>query len=262
MMSHQVVGMADAAAHLDDVVRSEATKNKETERNNDNEFNTRKNFLDKAVNALKEATYSQFNIVICTDQARDDFQDLQGQILPMNLLNLEISAGKFVDFQVYVFDTGKYLRHGKYERDHWWYWGNNKQFYDPAAMHVHFEVAQKKLDTTAIKAAQDQKTAEDKTAADAAAAANTTQATAAANEATTLKTEAAKKAADAQTAARNGQSDPSVAYGGGAPVGANYGSGAAGAGGYSDASAQAGVYADLSARGGNSSLPSNTKSSS
>ena len=39
----------------------------------------------------------------------------------MDLLNLEISQGKFVNLEVYVFDTGIYLRHGKYERDSWWY---------------------------------------------------------------------------------------------------------------------------------------------
>ena len=208
-VTQTVVGMADAAAHIEDVVREEAAKNKEAMRNEDNEFNIRKNFLDNAVNAIQQATCSQFNIVICTNQEHDDFQDLQGRILPMDLLNLEISQGKFVNFEVYVFDTGKYLRHGKYERDYWWYWGNNKQFYDPAAMHVHFEHAQKKLDPTQIKAAQDKKAAEDKTAADARNAAAATAKTAADNEAKTLKTEADKKKADAAAQAQ-GQGNPEV----------------------------------------------------
>lgn len=116
----------------------------------------------------------------------------------MDLLNLEISAGKFVNFQVYVFDTGKYLRHGKYEPNYWQFWGNTKKFYDPAAMHVHFDNAQTKRDANAIKAQQDQKAKEDKIAADAAASAKAAQTAAAANEAPKLKIEAARNAAEAK----------------------------------------------------------------
>ena len=229
-VTQTVVGMADAATHIEDVARSEAAKNKEAMRGQDNEFNIRKNFLDNAVNAIQQATYSQFNIVICTDQEKDDFQNLQGRILPMNLLNLEISEGKFVNFQVYVFDTGNYLRHGKYERDYWWYYGNSKQWYDPAAMHVDFSNAQKKLDAGAIAAAKktedDKKAVEDKTAADAKTAAAATANTASDNEAKTLKTEADKKTADAAAQAQ-GQGNPEVGAdpgitpynGGGAAVG-------------------------------------------
>lgn len=112
-----VVGVADAAAHIMDVARDEAAKCKEAAKNDDNEFNIRKNFLDNAVNSIKTATCGQYNIVICTDQQRDDFQNLKGQILPMDLLDVELSKGKTVNFQVYVFDTGNYLRHGKYEQD-------------------------------------------------------------------------------------------------------------------------------------------------
>ncbi len=194
--------MADAASHIMDLFREEAKKNKEDARVSDNEFNIRKNFLVNAVNAIKEATMSQYNIVICTDQEHDDFQALTGQILPMDLLNVEISAGKFVNFQVYVFETGRYLRRGRWELDSWGWWGESKQFTD-IFMHVHFETAQKKLDADAIKKATDQKAAEDKTAADAATAAKTTQDKAAALEAATLKAENDKKAADA--AAQAGQ---------------------------------------------------------
>ena len=226
-VTQTVVGMADAAAHIEDVVRQEAAKNKEAMRNEDNEFNIRKNFLDNAVNAIQQATCSQFNIVICTNQEKDDFQDLQGRILPMDLLNLEISEGKFVNFEVYVFDTGKYLRHGKYERDYWWFWGNDKPFYDPAAMHVHFTHAQKKLDPTQIKAAQDKKAADDKTADDAKKAAAAAEAQAKANEAQALKTEADKKKADAAAQAQ-GQGNPEV----GADMGITpYNGGSGGAGG-------------------------------
>lgn len=137
------VSVSDAAAHIMDTVREQQAK--EAARNNDNEFNIRKNFLDNAVAAIQDATYSQFNTVICTDQAHDDFQNLTGQILRMDLIDVEVAQGKVVNFQVYVFDTGKYLRHGKWERDHWWWWGASKVFHDSFAMHVHFEKAQPKI---------------------------------------------------------------------------------------------------------------------
>lgn len=97
-----------------DVARDEAAKCKAAADAGNNEFNVRKNFLVNAVNAIMEATYSQYNIVICTDQGHDDFQNLKGQIHPMDLLNVEIGQGKVINFEVYVFDTGNYLRHGKW----------------------------------------------------------------------------------------------------------------------------------------------------
>jgi hypothetical protein len=224
--------MTDAAAHIQKVTREMAAQTKDDMRNEDNEFNIRNQFLSNAVDAIKKATFSQFNIVICTNQEHDDFQDLQGQILPMDLMNLEISAGKFVDFQVYVFDTGKYLRHGKYESDYWQFWGNTKKFYDPAAMHVHFDNAQKKLDANAIKAQQDQKAKEDKIAADAAASAKTVQATAAANEAPELQIEAERKAAAAKANATQQPDAVTDVDGGVSP--------AVGDGGSSDAAASGG----------------------
>ena len=195
-----VVGIADAAAHIQDVAREQAAKAKEAARNDENEFNIRKNFLDNTVDAIRKATLSQYNIVIRTDQEHDDFQNLTGEILPMDLVEVEVATGKSVNFQVSVFDTGKYLRHGKWERDHWWWWGSTKQWTDPAAMHVHFEKAQPKIDPNTIKQQQDKKAADDKTAADTAAAAKAAQDKAAANSAAALKAEADRKFAESQNA--------------------------------------------------------------
>ena len=205
-----VVGIADAAAHIMDVARDEAAKCKEVARNDDNEFNIRKNFLENAVNSIKTATCGQYNIVIATDQQKDDFQNLKGQILPMDLLDVEVSKGKIVNFEVYVFETGNYLRHGKYEQDHWWYFGESKKWFDPAAMHVDFNNAQKKLDPAAIKKQQGDQTAAQKTAADAAAAAKAQQDRASATNAPALATDAAGKAQAAQTADGTAGSAPAA----------------------------------------------------
>lgn len=48
-----VVGVVDAAAHIMDVARDEAAKCKEAARNDNNEFNIRKNFLENAVNSIR-----------------------------------------------------------------------------------------------------------------------------------------------------------------------------------------------------------------
>jgi hypothetical protein len=136
--------MAQAAGQIMDIVRDQTAKANEAARTADNEFNIRKNFLDNTVNAIKEATLGQYSIVICTDQSDDDFQELAGQVLPMDLVDVEVGDGKTVNFQVYVFDTGKYLRHGRWERDAWWYYGQSEVSYD-VAMHVHFDHAQPKL---------------------------------------------------------------------------------------------------------------------
>ena len=203
-----VVGVADAAAHIMDVARDEAAKCKEAARNDDNEFNMRKNFLENAVNSIQTATCGQYNIVIATDQEKDDFQNLKGQILPMDLLDVEVSKGKIVNFEVYVFDTGNYLRHGKYEQDNWWYFGESKKWFDPAAMHVDFNNAQK-LDPAAIQKQQSDQTAAAKTAADAAAAAKAQQDRASASNAAPLAIDAAGKAQAAQAA--NGTADSTPA---------------------------------------------------
>ena len=191
-----------------DVARDEAAKCKEAARNDNNEFNIRKNFLDNAVNSIKTATCGQYNIVIATDQQRDDFQNLKGQILPMDLLDVEVSQGKIVNFEVYVFETGNYLRHGKYEQDSWWFYGESKKWYDPMAMHVDFNNPQKKLDAAAIKKQQDDKAAADKTAADAAAAAKAQQDRASATNANALNTDAGGKAQAAQGTDGAVASDP------------------------------------------------------
>jgi hypothetical protein len=187
-----VVDIAEAGAKISDIVRQEATKAAEQERTDDNEFNIRKQFLDNAVEAIKQATYSQYNIVICTDQEHDDFQDLTGQVLPMDLIEVTVAQNKTVNFQVYVFETGKYLRRGKWERDFWWWFGENKTFYD-VAMHVHFENAQPKKSQDEIQTLIDAKAAQDKTAADAQAAA-----TAAQNKANTGNSAQIKQEADLQ----------------------------------------------------------------
>jgi pullulanase/glycogen debranching enzyme len=93
----------------------------------------------------------------------------------MELLGVEVGKGKVINFEVYVFDTGDYLRHGKWEQDSWWYWGQSKVWKDPAAMHVDFNNPQKKLDATAIKKQQDDDTAKKATAAAATAASQAPQ---------------------------------------------------------------------------------------
>jgi hypothetical protein len=161
--AHQVVGVSQAASQIMDIVRDQTAKAKEAARTADNEFNIRKNFLDNTVNAIKDATLGQYNIVICTDQAGDDFQELAGQVLPMDLVDVEVGDSKIVNFQVYVFDTGKYLRHGRWERDAWWYYGQSEVSYD-VAMHVHFNDAQPKLSLDDIERQREVEAGEAETA--------------------------------------------------------------------------------------------------
>lgn len=161
--AHQVVDVAQAAGQIMDVVRDETAKANEAARTADNEFNIRKNFLDNTVNAIKEATLGQYNIVICTDQSDDDFQQLAGQVLPMELVDVEVGGGKTVNFQVYVFDTGNYLRHGKWERDAWWYYGQSNVWHD-IAMHVDFNNAQPKLNPDEVEQQQEKQGGEAETA--------------------------------------------------------------------------------------------------
>lgn len=201
-----------------DVARDEAAKCKEAARNDDNEFNIRKNFLENAVNSIQTATCGQYNIVIATDQEKDDFQNLKGQILPMDLLDVEVSKGKIVNFEVYVFDTGNYLRHGKYEQDNWWYFGQSKKWFDPAAMHVDFNNAQKKLDPAAIQKQQGDQKAAAKTAADAAAAAKAQQDRASTTNAAPLAIDAAGKAQAAQAADGTKDSTPAPSVAPSAPA--------------------------------------------
>ena len=111
----------------------------------------------------------------------------------MDLLNVEIGQGKVINFEVYVFDTGDYLRHGKWEQDSWWYSGQSKVWKDIAAMHVDFNNPQKKLDATAITKQQDDDAAKSTTAAAATAASQGTQAE-------TAKVQAPQNAANAPEA--------------------------------------------------------------
>ena len=116
----------------------------------------------------------------------------------MDLLDVEVSQGKIVNFEVYVFKTGIYLRHGKCEQDSWWYYGESKKWYNPMAMHVDSNNAQKKLDPAAIKKQRDDKKASDKTAANADAAAKPQQDRASASNAAALNTDIAGKDQAAQ----------------------------------------------------------------
>lgn len=232
------------------VARTEAAAAKEAGRIDNNEFNIRKNFLLNAVNSIHEATLSQYNIVICTDQAKDDFQNLKGQILPMDLLDVEVSQGKVVNFEVYVFDTGNYLRHGKYEQDSWWYSGETKKWYDPAAMHVDFSKAQTKLDPAQVQKQQAQNTAQTQTATAANTATQAVQATTAAKQAPALATDAPSVAAyNAQTmgagagagaqAGTAAPAAPAAAAYGYPPAASSYGSSPYGSGGAPGAAANA-----------------------
>jgi hypothetical protein len=156
------------------------------------------------VDAIRDRTLGQYNIVICTDQEHDDFQNLTGRILGLDLVDVEVAQGKTVNFQVYLFDTGKYLRRGKWEQDAWWWWANGteKKFTD-IFMHVHFETAQPKKDPAQIQAEMDKQTEDAKKAADANAAAKAAEDKAKADSAAALKEEADKKAADAKAEAEN-----------------------------------------------------------
>ncbi|EHK97849.1 putative Sodium/potassium/calcium exchanger 1 [Glarea lozoyensis 74030] len=183
------VQIAEGASKLMDIFRDQAAKVKEADRKDDNEFNIRKSFIENSVAIIRDATLSQFNIVVCTDQDKDDFQDLQGRILPMDLIDVEISPGKYANFQVYVFETGKYLRRGRWELDAWGWWGSDKSWKD-VNYHVHFETAQKKLNPDEIKAKQAEIEAQKKVVDDAAKAAKDAEALAVADNEKQLEGEA------------------------------------------------------------------------
>lgn len=192
---NQVVEVAEGASKLIDIIREQANKSKEAARQDDNEFIIRKNFLDNSVALLKDATLGQYNIVIATDIEGDEFKDLQGRLLPMDTLDLEIAPGKMVKFLVYLFDTGKYLRRGKWEGNYWAWTGESKkfsQFGDPA-MHVHFDNAQTKLNPDDIKKKNEESGATKKAADDAAAASKISEEIAKADNEETLALEAATK---------------------------------------------------------------------
>ena len=98
-----------------------------------------------------------------------------------------------------------------------WYWGQTKKWTDPAAMHVHFEKAQPKLDATALKKKQDDEAATKKTAATATAAATASQNATAQSQTTPLASTALQQAA-AQQAQEMGTAPPPAAATSAQPV--------------------------------------------
>lgn len=166
-----IVSIAEAGTKLSDIVLQEAGKLKEQAQNGDNESGIRKQFLDNAITSIRTATFDQYNIVICTDYEQDDFQDLQGQILLLKPIYFEVKKDVLVNFKVYIFDTGLYIRHGKRDGDAWSWWGESKTKIDPVSMQVYFEKAQPKKNADDINALMSNGGAQNTAAADADAAA-------------------------------------------------------------------------------------------
>ncbi|MCJ1246743.1 hypothetical protein MMC30_003952 [Trapelia coarctata] len=174
----QIVSIATAAQQIITIGREIAREAQLAAISADNEFNIRKNFLDNALNAIKTAMLGQYCIIIATDQERDGEEPgwLQGKILPMELIEVEFAPGEFANFQVYVFEKGKYLRVGKWERDYWTYWPEGTKMWRDINIHCEFE-AQPKVDVAHVekqiadqkKAAEDAKAAADKATAEARA---------------------------------------------------------------------------------------------
>ena len=98
----------------------------------------------------------------------------------MDLLQFTASSGKDYSFQAMVFDTGQYIRHGKWEPDHWTFFGDSKSFKETftGTWHAEFNNARPKKNPDEVKKLQDEnakkdadaKAANDKIAADKAAA--------------------------------------------------------------------------------------------
>jgi len=65
------VNVAEAGAKIMDIIRDENAKAVEAARQENNEFNACKSFLDNHLIAIKDATKNQFNVIIVTDQAQD-----------------------------------------------------------------------------------------------------------------------------------------------------------------------------------------------
>ncbi|POS74932.1 hypothetical protein DHEL01_v206668 [Diaporthe helianthi] len=161
----EIVGIAPASAKISQVAHQEAEKLKDKAQNEDNESSIRRLFLDNAISSVRTATFDQYNIVICSDQENDEFHDLQGQILPMDMVDVEVTKDAFVKFKVYVFDTGRYIRHGKMDGDHWRWWDESKIQTDPVPMQVHFENAQPKKNACEINTFMGKQAADRKAAA-------------------------------------------------------------------------------------------------
>ncbi|OCT55116.1 hypothetical protein CLCR_00009 [Cladophialophora carrionii] len=87
------------------------------------EFNTRASFLELAGNAVKTATFSQYNILIVDDTEADIIPkgELEGAI-PVDPLKLQISSKGNALFRVHMFKSGEYLRKGSLKDDMLWVW--------------------------------------------------------------------------------------------------------------------------------------------
>ena len=198
---------ADAVNTIMNVAREQAAKIKEQQRQDDNEFNIRKNFLENAIAAINDLLQGQYNIMVLTDQEHDIEWGgpLKGRLLPMDLLEVDIGNGKTVNFQVIVFDSGKYLRKGKWEEDSISWYPDSAKMWKDVNMHLEFS-DQPKKPTDGVPNKEDlQKQAADKKTADDAAAAKKT-----ADDAATAKKAqddaAAKQPADVDAAKQGGDS--------------------------------------------------------
>lgn len=160
-----IVSIAEAGTKLAEIALHEAEKLKDQARNDDNESNIRKQFLGNAISFLRTATFDQYNIVICTDYEHDEFQDLQGQILLLKPIDVEVKKDVLVNFKVYIFDTGIYVRYGKRGREDWSWWGESKERIDPVAMQLYFENAQPKKSAEDINTLMNKGGAQNATAA-------------------------------------------------------------------------------------------------
>ncbi|KAG8158535.1 hypothetical protein KVR01_011657 [Diaporthe batatas] len=188
-----IVSIAEASTKLAEIACQEAEKLKEQARNDDNESSIRKHFLDNAISSIRTATFDQYNIVVCTDYEQDDFQDVQGQILLLRPIDVEVKKDVVVNCKIYIFDTGTYIRHGKREREDWSWWGESKIKSDPVSMQVYFENAQPKKNAEDINFLMS-KGGDQNAGADANAAAKQVEEDAKAGNEDALKIEADQKA--------------------------------------------------------------------
>lgn len=71
--------------------------------------------------------------------------------MPMDIVEIDVGDGRMVNFMVYVFETGRYLRRGKWEGHYWAWYGESEKFFD-VDMHVHFDNAQPKKNPDEVAA--------------------------------------------------------------------------------------------------------------
>ena len=141
-----LVNTAKAVTSIMDTFREEGQKIAAQALQDNNDFNIRKNFLDNAVGAISDLLQGQYNIMVLTDQEHDVEWGgpLKGRLLPMQLLDVQISGGKTVNFQVIVFDSGKYLRKGKWEEDSIKWFPDSAKMWKDVNMHLEFSPQPKK----------------------------------------------------------------------------------------------------------------------